>query len=98
MFNALTHTGSSIAVYGVRLDVGAKGTVILDAGSTRAFDCRSSDGSLQPKQLLYRQTGLDPTISHQIVVAFDDSSYGPPENRQFLGIDYFEVDNAGVPR
>lgn len=93
----LQFAGSSIAVYGVKLDFGAKGIATVD-GTPRAFDCVSTDGTVHARQLLFLLGGLDPTVNHKVVVAYDDSSFGPANNRRWLGIDYFEIDTTGVPR
>ncbi|KZW02939.1 hypothetical protein EXIGLDRAFT_759641 [Exidia glandulosa HHB12029] len=93
----LQFQGSAISVYGVTLDVGAKGTVVIDGGSPESFSSASSDGNLHPGQLLYSKTGLNPAIDHEIIVAYDESSFGPADNRRWLGIDYFAIDTSGVP-
>ncbi|KZV78128.1 hypothetical protein EXIGLDRAFT_847790 [Exidia glandulosa HHB12029] len=93
----LQFQGSAISVYGVTLDAGAKGTVVIDGGTPDLFSSVSSDGTLRPQQLLYSKGGLNPAINHQIIVAYDESSFGPADNRRWLGIDYFAIDTSGVP-
>ncbi|EJD48945.1 hypothetical protein AURDEDRAFT_112692 [Auricularia subglabra TFB-10046 SS5] len=87
--------GYSIELYGVLLNVGAKATVTVDQDPPFPIDLSKGlpeNVTLVPKQLLYSKTGLDGTKSHTIVVAYDDSSFGPANSRRWLGIDYFVVD------
>lgn len=92
--------GYSVELYGVLLNVGAKATVTLDQDPPFPIDLSKGlpeNVTLVPKQLLFSKTGLDGTQSHTIVVAYDDTSFGPANNRRWLGIDYFVVDEPDEP-
>ncbi|EJD36567.1 hypothetical protein AURDEDRAFT_129969 [Auricularia subglabra TFB-10046 SS5] len=49
--------------------------------------------SLATQQLLFSKSGLDPSVPHKIVVAYDDSAFDKnATHRAWFSIDYFEVD------
>ncbi|EJD36566.1 hypothetical protein AURDEDRAFT_129968 [Auricularia subglabra TFB-10046 SS5] len=88
-------TGTSVAWYGIKLvQHGAQALVTVDFDAPVRVDCNVTalpDGaSLRTQQLLFSKSGLDPSVPHKIVVAYDtDTSDG---NFAWLSIDYFEVD------
>lgn len=92
---SLRFRGTSISVFGVKLNVGARGIITLDGG-THGFDCVSPNGQLIPRQLLFKQDGLDPSTEHSLVIAYDNTSFGPANNRRWLGIDYLEIETPDV--
>ena len=79
-------------MYGVRDGPGANATLQIDSGPLQHFGTATGDGSFQAKQLLVSQSGLDPSREHLVTITYDDSSYGGPSARKFLGLDYFEVE------
>lgn len=86
--------GPSVAMYGIALlQCGAQAIVTIDLNAPVrvSFNISGEGARLVTRQLLFSTSALDPSVSHTITVAYDDSTF-QPGNPAWMSIDYFEVD------
>lgn len=94
----LEFRGPSVSLYGIQLvQFGAQAIVTLNNEPPVRIDSNitalPNGATLRTQQLLYSKSELNPSSSHKISVAYDDSAFDPT-NPAWLSIDYFEVDES----
>ncbi|KZV95396.1 hypothetical protein EXIGLDRAFT_707395 [Exidia glandulosa HHB12029] len=87
--------GSALALIGSTFARGAKGLIAVDDGAPQIVDFTSPTGARVDGVRLYARSGLDPTVTHTVVLSYDSTSYVPRRDEpRYMAVDAFLVEDS----